>query len=740
MPQPGYGPAPPHPEYYNDVHNHNSMSSGAPQFSSRILSFGTFEVDLEGGELRSKGRLIKLQDQPYRLLALLLEKPGELVTREQLQSALWPDGTNVDFEYGINTAIKKVRTALGDSADNPIFIQTIPRRGYRFIAPVSPAGPVPPPQPAQPTPRSGIPRGGLAAAGAVVVAIAALCWGLMRPAAPAVSTPLLPAPLVALPGSVLTPAYSPDGSELAFVWNGPREDNFDIYVKRLGDGTVRRLTTSPNLDASPAWSPDGRQIAFLRRVQPGRTAIMLQSSTGGAEVKIAETSVPIERNQRDLAFSKDGRWLIAPQAWPDSVGLTAFPVDGQTPFPMTHPPSHKADSCPAFDPTGHNLAFTRGPIGLNGDIYVVSLGDQLRAKSEPRRATNWNRYTFNPTWSRDGSELIVTSQELFVPSHLWRIPWTGNTKAEVLSWAGDGADAPTISPNGRLAFSRTHRNVDLFLYDLSRESAAAEARASRWPASSTRTDAGPRFSPDGKRVAFISDRSGKLQVWLADADGANAVQLTNLDASGAGNPNWSPDGSTIVFDALQDGHYQLFAVSPAGGEPRLLERSSGQDAFASFSADGRWIYFSSDRTGQFEIWRMPSRGGGPAVQWTKHGGRYGRESADGRYLYFSKHNRDGPGTLWRIPSAGGEEEKLHDSVFTFSLDTTARGLYFVPQPCADRTCMLMRLNAGSSQVSPVAGVRDMVSWGLAISPDGKSMLASHETRTGSEILFVNQFQ
>ena len=105
---------------------------------ARLVRFGSFEADLAAGELRREGRLVRLQDQPFRLLTLLLEHPGEIVTREEVRAALWPDGSFVDFEYGVNTAIKKVRYALDDSADNPRFIQTLPRKGYRFIAPVAP--------------------------------------------------------------------------------------------------------------------------------------------------------------------------------------------------------------------------------------------------------------------------------------------------------------------------------------------------------------------------------------------------------------------------------------------------------------------------------------------------------------------------------------------------------------------------------------------------------------------------
>src|SRR5713101_7541321 len=108
----------------------------APASSSRRIRTGLFEVDLGSGDLHKEGRRMPLQDQPFRVLAVLLERPGEVITREELQTRLWPADTFVGFDEGINTAIRKLRIAFGDSADNPRFIETLPRREYRFVAPV----------------------------------------------------------------------------------------------------------------------------------------------------------------------------------------------------------------------------------------------------------------------------------------------------------------------------------------------------------------------------------------------------------------------------------------------------------------------------------------------------------------------------------------------------------------------------------------------------------------------------
>jgi Transcriptional regulatory protein, C terminal/WD40-like Beta Propeller Repeat len=223
----------------------------------------------------------KLQDQPFHLLAFLLQRPGVIVTREELRAALWPGDTFVDFDYGVNTAIKKVRWALGDSADNPRFIQTVPRKGYRFIAPVSPEE-SPAVTPAVPV--AGFPkhrRAWFFAAGLAAV-LAAGVWVLIPASTPG---PVgVPVPLTAYPGAQYGAAFSPDGRQVAFAWNGVEEDNFDIYVKANGSDSLRRLTEDPAADLSPAWSPDGRWIAFLRDLSQGRVAIMMVPAAGGFAV------------------------------------------------------------------------------------------------------------------------------------------------------------------------------------------------------------------------------------------------------------------------------------------------------------------------------------------------------------------------------------------------------------------------------------------------------------------------
>jgi Tol biopolymer transport system component len=253
---------------------------------------------------------------------------------------------------------------------------------------------------------------------------------------------------------------------------------------------------------------------------------------------------------------------------------------------------------------------------------------------------------------------------------------------------------------------------------------------------STREDDSPQYSPDGKRIAFQSDRSGKHEVWVCDADGLDAVQLVDMDY--AGSPRWSPDGERIAFDALIDGRWQIFTVSSGGSKPQRMTRSISNDIRPSWSHDGKWIYFGSSRKRRLEIWKMPTSGG-DAVQVTKNGGDDQVESEDGRTIFYTKSSNDDTrnreSSLWEIPADGGQEKQVLRSLLSQSYAVTQDGIYYV----ASAGLQLLSFAGGGARL--ITKLDKEPSKRMSVSPDGHWLLYGQIDRLGgSDLMLVENFR
>ena len=465
--------------------------------------FGVFELNARTGELRKRGVRLKIQDQPSQVLQILLDRHGELVTREEFRTRIWAHDTYVDFDQGLNRAISKVREVLGDDAGVPRFVETLPRRGYRFIAPVE-AGPTPAPVEAAPLPLPPqaiiVPRsfGRLAWMAAGLLAIAGGCVWLAsdrsNPPPPRVIA------LTTLTGYEIMPAFSPDGKQVAFAWNGEQQNNVDIYVKVVGEENALRLTSDPATDWFPAWSPDGRQIAFSR--MNGASGIYLVSPLGASERKLTEL-VTASRP----SWSADGKFLLAAQRYiegksePGDGALFLIPVASEgAPREVLAAPPGKWYRDPAYAPDGRSLAFlscTGAVRSPSCTLQVTGLEDGLVPSGDARPISQYSS-PFGLTWARDGSSLIYGSHDGNA-AYLWRVGVRNGKPAERLELAGLDAWGPAIR-DGRLAFSRTIGQTDIWRLE-------RDGKASPFLTSSF-VDEAPQYSPDGRRIAFSSGRGG----------------------------------------------------------------------------------------------------------------------------------------------------------------------------------------------------------------------------------------
>ncbi len=580
-----------------------------------------------------------------------------------------------------------------------------------------------------------------AAALVPVLVIASLAvWRFSRTTEPA-QPPLRVVPLTSYPGNESHPSFSPDGKEVVFSWDGEKRDNTDIYRKLIGAGEPLRLTKHPAPDINPAWSPDGGWIAFLRARLGQKYEVLIIPALGGRERRLVEVAAhPVMRGPF-LAWTPDNRGLIIS----DTVsaggphGLFLLAVDSGERRRLTTPaPSALGDVGMTPSPDGRSLAFIRHRGYGVSDLYLLSLAADYTPKGEPRRLTFDNVATGSPVWNPDGREIIFWSSRGGSPG-LWRIAASGSASPKPLATMGQVGYQLTISHQGdRLAYVRSTSDRDIWRLELPRPGAKLDPPV-RF-ISSSETDQFPQFSPDGKRIVFGSARSGNFEIWIADSDGSNLVQLTSFGVH-TGAPRWSPDGSQIAFDSRPEGNTDIFVVDASGGKPRRLTTDPAADVTPSWLHDGKWIYFVSSRSGRFEIWKTPAQPegtGGQAIQVTKNGGFSALESPDGKFLYYAKEN--GPTSLWKVPVVGGEEVQVLDSLYFWSnFQVVHEGIYYVPRPVSPSEYRIEFYRFADGKTQAVATV-DKDPFGITVSPDRRAMLVALTESRGSDLMLVENFR
>jgi DNA-binding winged helix-turn-helix (wHTH) protein len=279
--------------------------------------FGPFRLDVETFVLLRGQEAISITPKALQTLRVLVESSGRLISKDELLTSVWDDAS-VD-EANLAQNIFALRKALGEKPRDHHFIVTIPGKGYRFVAEVKACGPslaryeLSAPTVSSDVIPSRVTRARGFALFALVVGLGAVTFTLQRKQDTVTDYPEVS--LTSYLGTVLCPSFAPEGERIAFSWDGENQDNFDIYVKRIGPGAPVRLTTNPRPDLSPAWSPNGRTIAFLRLPSNGKAEVwLIPSDADGPERLIAQVTAPDEvfSRMRCLSWSPDGEWLVVP--------------------------------------------------------------------------------------------------------------------------------------------------------------------------------------------------------------------------------------------------------------------------------------------------------------------------------------------------------------------------------------------------------------------------------------------
>jgi Tol biopolymer transport system component/DNA-binding winged helix-turn-helix (wHTH) protein len=720
--------------------------------TKEFYEFGGLRLDVEKQRLWRGEELIPLTPKEFELLRILVENAGRVLEKDELHQRIWKDTFVEDgtLTRNVSWLRKKLEAGSGEK-----FIETYPKRGYRFLPEVTKRSPdnqlvieeqtrtriqieetisltdvTPTSEPRLLDGKPGlrVPLWIWLVLGSVAIAVIGLAvyWNLSARRENTVVLVSHVVPFSGLPGRESLPAFSPDGKQITFVWNGGEGEGRDVYVRLIGAGEPVRLTKGERDSLFPVFSPDGRYVAFSRSF-PETTIIYLVPALGGTERKIAE----VKSGGTSLSFSPDGKMIAVADR--DSTNPTAgiFLINVETGERqrLTTPPDALFDQDPRFSPDGKSIAFLRAVKASDMDLYIVPAD----GRTSPRRLTTDKSQIGGLTWSGDGQTIIFSSSRgQSSATNLWQISLTGGEPVPILT-GGRQPKHPAVSADGKkIAWVEDFEDVNIW-----RSLAGGDDPDFKKFIASARSDHSQQISPDGSKIVFVSDRSGEAEIWLANADGGSVLQLTS--SGGNGSPRFSPDSRFIAFGSRVDGTDDILVISAEGGAPRHVTKGPANDILPAWSADGRFIYFTSNRSGDFQIWKIPAEGGEP-TQITRNGAFETFASPDGKVLFYSK-GRGTPG-LWRVSSEGGEEApvaELAEAGYWRSWTMTLRGIYYVA-PASSPPYQIKFYDFSDKRTKTVATTLKTPQWvfsGLSVSTDGKWILYAQVDQSSSSIVLAD---
>jgi Tol biopolymer transport system component len=548
-------------------------------------------------------------------------------------------------------------------------------------------------------------------------------------------------PLTSQPGWELGPALSPNGDAIAFTWtptlDGPRQ----IYVKRDKDSEPKKLAgVQPGQIGYMVWSPDGKRIAFKRGFDRDG-AIYWIDSEGGEEQKVLDLANGDLSSAID--WSPDGRLLAFSDLPPGAAaGLVIYLYDIQTgeKRKVTSPPSGIwGDWNPKFSPDGKTIAFKRVTGFWVDDIDLVPTNGGPVQPFTALRHGIWGH-----TWMPDGRSLLLSCQRSGTVFGIWRFPLRDPARPQRVEQGGLDAITPTTGRRtNRIAW--VNQLWDLNVYRIAANGAGRPERV----IASTQRDYDPVYAPDG-RIAWISDRSGSREVWIAKEDGSEQEQVTHLNGPPVDNLQWSFDGRYLAFDSRPHGYSDIFVLEcPPGalrcGEAKAMNVSPAESP--GWSADSRSLYFNSDHSGQWQIWKLPLSGGRP-VQVAHAAGYQPRESPDGKWIYFSDHRNNSvisrvPGSKAEGQPAGpvpviGREYKPQYGGWAVTGDE----LVYVGRPDGTRPAAIRAYNVNTGKVRSILDLTEVFldrgDISVSVSKDGKSTLYTQLDRSGSNVIVAEK--
>jgi Tol biopolymer transport system component/DNA-binding winged helix-turn-helix (wHTH) protein len=715
------------------------MAAEAGPARQPTIRFGDFELDASCQMLWHLGVPSKLQNQPFRVLELLVQRAPNIVSREEIRRHVWGDAVHIDENQSINFCIRQIRLALGDTSSDPRFIETLPRQGYRFIAPL-PGGRANAGSSDGRLNRSSWLRrvtgpsfvAGIAAC-LILVVLLAVYGPLSRP-------PMLPGvvritPVSTYPGDEREPSLSPDGHQVAFSWDGENAGTRHIYVMALGEQHPLRVTSTTADDTYPAWSPDGKHIAFIRRGAGTRADLMIVSAIGGPERKLREIRLSAWISSRTLAWTPDAKWLC----FTNEIGAAGHhvlfllsPDSGAVQRLLPEEDNGIGDFSPAFSPDGRWLAFARFEHPNNSNLLIQRLSPDLRPEGAPIGVKDAGVNPRAPVWTPDGKKIFFLDRTRIMEAEVG-----GPARAFYVSTSAFN-ELTMSEPGPRFVASLQNGQHEIWTIPLGAKGLKAEGPAQRIVQSSA-GETLPRFSPDGRSLAFSSIRSGSSEIWLADSDGENPRQLTNQSFYIAGYARWSPDGRFLAFHGRLPDDPQLYVVRVADGMIKQITHGKPGFMGPSWSTDGRTLYADTIENGNNRTYIVPVTSGIPRFAFE---GSDAVEAPRRKLLIYYKQDQSGIYCRSLAGDAGKSPERLLVADYQapwggfYPVDD---GIYYVGYSSIGLPRAFRFYSFDTGKSADVAPSPSNLHLGLTVTPD-RTRLAYSTKSLGSEDLVQIELQ
>ena len=644
-----------------------------PSSGPQVVRFGDYALDLRSGELLHNGSRLLLGEQPFRILALMVRQPGTLFTRDDLRRELWSEDTFVDFEHSLNAAVKRLREALGDSAVAPRFIETLPRRGYRFIGDVdwehsasSPretataglASPsIPEPSAGAKTRRDRLSIWWIVSASAAALLIVAGVLALARfSSSLRVDGASDLIRLTSTSGLNTDPALSPDGELLAYASDRGGTGGFDIWVQPIGGGDPLRLTNEAADDAEPSFSPDGSEVVFSRR----GTGLYVIGALGGQPRLVVRQAWA-----RTPRFSPDGRWIVywtgvppsvVARGVPDGLGsILVVPSGGGSPRLLQ--PSVASARYPIWSPDGERILFLgeENTDEKSLDWYLIRRDGTDLIKTGAVQTIQAAGLRPGPpipgAWSAHANAIVFATSEAD-RSNVWQIPvspQTGRASAgpRRLTFGSAIERSPAVGGSARIVFTSIVENVDVWRVPVDAHTGVATGALER-VTDNAASDRLRGVSADGKTLVFISSRTNQDEVWVRDLESGTERQVTH---GGADDATLSPNGSKIAFSRVEAGTGSLAIVDSAGGPPSPLCNDCSIPS--DWSPDGKRVLFSRGRPSRLLLFDLATRQEAELTSHPKWSLQQAHFSPDGQWVAFHTTNSPNVRQIYVAPAILG---------------------------------------------------------------------------------------